>query len=73
MTRAKLTARQAEILKFIRSFSRSNGFPPTRREIGAYFGWAGASAAHQHLQLIAAKGYIETGRSPRSIRLLDKR
>lgn len=71
--RPKLTAKQKAVVAFIRQFRAESGFPPTRREIATHFGWVSTNGAQQHLKLIAAKGYIHLGSSPRSIRLLDRR
>lgn len=53
-----LTDRQAEILRWIRQYVATHGFPPTRREIASGFGFASQNAAEQHIQAIAAKGAI---------------
>lgn len=58
-TEKPLTARQKEILKFIKLFMETRGHPPTRHEISVGFGWSSDNAAEQHLRLIAAKGHIQ--------------
>lgn len=66
----KLTARQAQILGYIRGHVDATGMPPTRAEISAHFGFASASVADNHLRLIARKGEIELVKgSARGIRL----
>jgi repressor LexA len=57
--KGKLTARQEEILKFIRAFIDKRGSPPTRQEICDGFGFRSPNAADQHLRLIARKGYLQ--------------
>lgn len=65
-----LTARQAQILAFIREQVEATGMPPTRAEISRFFGFASASVADNHLRLIARKGEIELVKgSARGIRL----
>ncbi|MGR8919518.1 MAG: transcriptional repressor LexA [Gammaproteobacteria bacterium] len=54
-----LTARQAEILAFIRATIRRTGMPPTRAEIAGALGFRSANAAEDHLRALARKGYIE--------------
>jgi repressor LexA len=54
-----LTRRQAEILELIRSHAEDTGFPPTRAEIAAHFGFSSANAAEEHLRALARKGAIE--------------
>ncbi|KON81543.1 transcriptional repressor LexA [Azoarcus sp. PA01] len=67
-----LTARQAEILDFIRHTVEGEGRPPTRAEICTAFGFRSPNAAETHLRTLAAKGAIilEEGRA-RGIRLVE--
>jgi len=53
-----LTARQQEILEFIRTSLRHNGMPPTRAEIVAHFGFRSPNAAQSHLRALAARGAL---------------
>lgn len=67
---AKLTARQQQIYDLIRSTIQETGFPPTRAEISAQFGFSSANAAEEHLRALARKGVIElTPGASRGIRL----
>jgi repressor LexA len=61
----ELTARQREVLAFIRSFSERHGAPPTVREIGERFGFT-ARAAFDHLRALERKGMLHR-------RVTDKR
>jgi repressor LexA len=67
-----LTARQSEILEFIRQTVESEGRPPTRAEVCTAFGFRSPNAAESHLRALAAKGAIllEEGRA-RGIRLAE--
>ncbi|NMG31184.1 transcriptional repressor LexA [Aromatoleum evansii] len=67
-----LTARQSEILDFIRQTVESEGRPPTRAEVCSAFGFRSPNAAESHLRALAAKGAIllEEGRA-RGIRLAE--
>jgi len=56
--RPELTPIQANVVAFIRSFSATNGYPPTGQEINDHFGWNSPNAAAQHIRLIERKGYI---------------
>jgi repressor LexA len=69
----KLTARQQEILDFIKNNVELLGAPPTRQEIASAFGFASANAAEDHLKALARKGVItlEAG-SARGIRLVEQ-
>ena len=67
-----LTARQGEILEFIRNALASSGAPPTREEIARAFGFRSLNAAEQHLQALQKKGLIELlAGTSRGIRLRD--
>ena len=58
-TDASLTARQNEILEFIRHALSTRGVPPTREEIARAFGFRSLNASEQHLQALQRKGLIE--------------
>jgi repressor LexA len=68
-----LTARQAEILQFIRDSIESDGYPPTRAEICSAFGFNSPNAAEDHLRTLERKGAIrlEPG-AARGIRLVEQ-
>ncbi|MFT4886265.1 MAG: repressor LexA [Pseudohongiellaceae bacterium] len=55
----KLTARQEEILAFIKEYLQETGFPPTRSEIAQKMGYRSPNAAEEHLRALARKGAIE--------------
>ncbi|HEY5701691.1 MAG TPA: transcriptional repressor LexA [Gammaproteobacteria bacterium] len=66
-----LTARQREILEFIRGFMDIEGFPPTRAEIAQALGFRSANAAEDHLKALERKGAIEMlAGTSRGIRLI---
>jgi repressor LexA len=54
-----LTARQRQILDWIRSHIDTTGMPPTRAEIAHGLGFSTASSAEDHLQALARKGALE--------------
>ena len=55
----ELTARQTEILEFIRNAIEENGCPPTLAEIAAHFGFRSVNAAAEHVKAIERKGAVE--------------
>ena len=61
----EMTARQREVLGFIRGFTERHGAPPTVREIGERFGFT-ARAAFDHLRALERKGMLQR-------RVTDKR
>jgi len=68
----ELTRRQSEILELIRTHLHETGFPPTRAEIAAHFGFSSPNAAEEHLRALERKGAIEIlpGAS-RGLRILE--
>ena len=54
-----LTARQRQILDWIRGYLEAHGMPPTRAEIASGLGFSTPSSAEDHLQALARKGAIE--------------
>jgi repressor LexA len=61
-TKQQLTARQREILDWIKGFIREHTIPPTVREIGADFDIK-SSTVFDHLKALEAKGYISRDKS----------
>ena len=55
----ELTARQQEILAFLKAWIAENGMPPTRAEICAALGFRSPNAAEEHLRALERKGAIE--------------
>ena len=67
-----LTARQQQILDWIRAHLETTGMPPTRAEIAAGLGFRTASSAEDHLRALAKKGALElTPGASRGMRLTD--
>jgi repressor LexA len=70
----ELTARQRQVLDFIRSEIHRRGFPPSVREIGEAVGLSSSSTVHSHLAALEAKGLIRRDPSkPRALEVLDYR
>jgi repressor LexA len=71
-SRLPLTARQQQILDWIRQHLEATGMPPTRAEIAAGLGFRTASSAEDHLRALARKGALKLlpGAS-RGMRLTD--
>ncbi|MBO4872085.1 MAG: transcriptional repressor LexA [Lachnospiraceae bacterium] len=65
-----LSAKQKEILDFIRSEILAKGYPPTVREIGEKVKLRSTSSVHAHLSTLEAGGYIRRDPSkPRTIEI----
>jgi repressor LexA len=64
-----LTARQEQVLEYVRSCMRTNGYPPTVREICSELHLSSPSTVHVHLANLERQGYIK--RDPSKPRALD--
>jgi repressor LexA len=53
-----LTARQEQVLAFIRDSIVERGYPPTLREIGAHMGIRSTNGVNDHLRALERKGYL---------------
>lgn len=53
-----LTARQEQVLAFIRESILQRGYPPTLREIGAHMGIRSTNGVNDHLRALERKGYL---------------
>jgi repressor LexA len=70
----ELSARQGQILDFIRAEVHRRGFPPSVREIGQAVGLSSSSTVHSHLSALEEKGFIRRDPSkPRALEVLDYR
>ena len=68
----ELTARQQEILAFLKAWIAENGMPPTRAEMCGALGFRSPNAAEEHLRTLERKGAIEMlAGSSRGIRIRE--
>lgn len=65
-----LTHRQESILQFVLDYIQDRGFPPSIREIGKHFHIDSLRGVTVHLDALKRKGYIDRGRTPRSIQII---
>lgn len=69
----KLTAKQAEILEYLKDSIIDKGYPPSIREICTAVNLKSTSSVHAYLEALENKGYIaKDSHNSRSIRILDK-
>ena len=69
---AELSAKQLQILDFIKQEVREKGYPPSVREICEAIGLKSTSTVHGHLSRLEKKGYIRRDPTkPRAIEILD--
>jgi hypothetical protein len=59
--RRDLTLAQAGIFTYLLDYNREHGRAPTRREIADNFGFKSQNAAHDHLEALQRKGYVQLG------------
>lgn len=68
----KLTARQAKVLAFIKSYIAQHGYPPSNRDVMENLGCASPNGAACHLRVLESKGHIRRDRRvARSIVVLE--
>lgn len=72
MTQDKATAKQQEILEYIKETILKKGYPPAVREICQAVHLKSTSSVHSHLAALEEKGYIRRDPTkPRTIEILD--
>lgn len=72
MSDRKITAKQQEILEYIKNEILERGFPPAVREICQAVGLKSTSSVHSHLESLERNGYIRRDPTkPRAIEILD--
>lgn len=70
---SKLSAKQKEILEYIKSVILDKGYPPTVRDICEAVGLKSTSSVHAHLSTLETKGYIRRDPTkPRAIEIIDE-
>lgn len=66
-----LTRRQKQVLDFVQTYIRSNGYAPSFEEIADEFSYNSLATVHEHLTNLERKGYIRrTHNESRAIELL---
>ena len=72
MSYGKISAKQKEILEYIKQSILSHGYPPAVREICEAVHLKSTSSVHSHLESLERKGYIRRDPTkPRAIEILD--
>ena len=68
----KITAKQQEILDYIKDEILKRGYPPTVREICETVNLKSTSSVHSHLETLEKNGYIRRDPTkPRAIEICD--
>ncbi len=72
MANGKISAKQREILEYIKSQILERGFPPAVREICEAVNLKSTSSVHSHLETLEKNGYIRRDPTkPRAIEICD--
>ena len=72
MSYGKITAKQTEILEYIKQQILNKGYPPAVREICEAVHLKSTSSVHSHLESLEKNGYIRKDPTkPRAIEMLD--
>lgn len=72
MPNQNITAKQQEILEYIKSEILDRGYPPAVREICEAVHLKSTSSVHSHLETLEKKGYIRRDPTkPRAIEIMD--
>ncbi len=72
MAQGKISAKQKEILEYIKSQILERGFPPAVRDICEAVHLKSTSSVHSHLETLEKNGYIRRDPTkPRAIEILD--
>ena len=72
MEKGKISAKQQEILEYIKSCILSKGYPPAVREICEAVHLKSTSSVHSHLETLEKNGYIRRDPTkPRAIEIMD--
>lgn len=72
MAQGKITAKQQQILDYIKEEILSKGYPPAVREICDAVGLKSTSSVHSHLETLEKNGYIRRDPTkPRAIEICD--
>ncbi|MDD2900387.1 MAG: transcriptional repressor LexA [Desulfuromonadaceae bacterium] len=64
-----LTLRQKQVLQFITSYTRDNGYPPSQRDIARHLNVSGTLPVIKHLDALERKGFIKRDHVNRGITL----
>lgn len=72
MAYGKISAKQQEILEYIKDEILHKGYPPAVREICQAVNLKSTSSVHSHLETLEKNGYIRRGPTkPRAIEIMD--
>ena len=73
MSQGRITAKQQEILDFMKKRVLEKGFPPSVREICEAVNLKSTSSVHAHLETLEKNGYIRRDQTkPRAIEIIDE-
>ena len=72
MSKEKISAKQQEILEYIKAQTLAKGYPPTVRDICEAVQLKSTASVHAHLETLEERGYIRRDPTkPRAIEIID--
>ena len=72
MAQGKISAKQREVLEYLKQQIMDKGYPPSVREIGEAVHLKSTSSVHAHLETLELNGYIRRDPAkPRAIEIVD--
>ncbi|MCR5120254.1 MAG: transcriptional repressor LexA [Lachnospiraceae bacterium] len=72
MGNGRISAKQQEILDYLKDFTMQKGYPPTVRDICEAVNLKSTSSVHSHLSTLENNGYIKRDPTkPRAIEIID--
>ena len=72
MSKEKISAKQQEILEYIKAQTLAKGYPPTVRDICEAVNLKSTASVHAHLETLEERGYIRRDPTkPRAIEIID--
>lgn len=72
MKRVKIDDKIENVLKFIKSYSKKNGFPPSVREIGAELSIKSTATTYYYIEKLIQNGYLKKTKSKnRAIEVIE--
>lgn len=72
MSYGKISAKQEEVLNYLKEFILKKGYPPTVRDICEAVNLRSTSSVHAHLETLEKNGYIKRDPTkPRAIEIID--
>lgn len=68
----KLTARQTEVLAYVKGYVMEKGYSPSMKDVASHFKFKSVNAAQEHVDALVVKGSLaRTSGVARSLRVIE--